>query len=243
MDSTDTLVAELSYFRYALERSDIDLEAQLKALADTVRLTVDSYLGLRITLIAEGHSFTVTAMERLVHPGDIASSARLPLAALTGVEPGSMIVFYAGNAGAFVDLAADSSFALGRKPRLFLDDQLHGPRVIPGMSGLSDVSQVNQAIGILLARGHTPGGARAELRRKTRLAEITVGPAAERLIQASQQSPRTCMHPALNGLEPARRVRGQKGTRRTPVDETFDELRAVLSRGAAREPGIDPPRT
>jgi hypothetical protein len=246
MDSTDTLIADLSYFRHALERSDIDLEAQLKALADTVRRTVDSYLGLRVTLIAEGHSFTVTAMQRLVHRGDIASSARLPLAALTGVEAGSMIVFFAGHAGAFRGLAADPRFALRMKPMprgIYLDDQLQGPRVISGMSGLSDVSQVNQAIGILLARGHTIDGARAELRRLTGLTEITGGPAASRLIQASQQPPGTGKHAARNGLEPARRVRGETGTRRTPVDETFAELRAVLSGGAATEPDIAPPRT
>ncbi len=43
----------------------------------------------------------MAAMERLVQPGDIASSARLLLAALTGAKPGSVIVFYAGDAGAF----------------------------------------------------------------------------------------------------------------------------------------------
>ncbi len=43
---------------------------------------------------------------------------------------------------------------------LVLGDQLQGPRVIAGVSGLSDMAQVNLAIGILLARGHTHDSAR-----------------------------------------------------------------------------------
>lgn len=197
MENPDVVAAELSHLDHAIQRTGIKLEARVRALADTVRLTVDSYLGMRITMIVEGHSLTVTAMERFLDPGDIVASARLPLAALTGVEPGSMIVFYASMAGAFVDLAADLGFALGvRLDGLIVDDHPLGPRVLSGVAGMSDMSQVNQAIGILIARGHTHDSARTELRRLARLVEITLVPAAQRLIQASRRPPGPASVPA-----------------------------------------------
>jgi hypothetical protein len=188
MEDTDTLAVELRYLDHAVQRTGINLAARIRALAGTVRLTVESYLGMRITLICQGHSLTVTAMERSPDQGEIAASARLPLAALTGAEPGSMIVFYAAHAGAFLDLAADLSFELGvRLDRLSIEDPHLGPPVLSGITGLSDLSQVNQALGILIGRGHTHEGARTELRRLARLAEATLVPAAQRLIQASQR--------------------------------------------------------
>lgn len=197
MESTDTPFTDLGHLDHAVQRTGINLEARVRALADTVRLTVDSYLGMRVTLVAEGHSLTVTAMERFVDPAAIAASARLPLAALTGVEPGSMIVFYASKAGAFVGLADDLGFALGvRLDGLTVDDHPLGPRVLSGVAGLSDMSQINQAIGILIARGHTQQTARTELRRLARLVEITLIPAAQRLIHASQRPPGPASIPA-----------------------------------------------
>jgi hypothetical protein len=195
-EKTDTLSADLSYLDQAVQRTGVNLEARVRALADTVRLSVDSYLGMRITLIAGDHALTVTAMERFTDPGDIAASARLQLAALTSAEPGSVIVFYASRAGAFVDLANDLGFALGVRPDgLTIDDHPAGPRVLSGVAGLSDMAQVNQAIGILIARGHTHQSARTELRRQTRLSEITLVPAAQRLILASQRPSRPAIVP------------------------------------------------
>jgi hypothetical protein len=188
------LTADLSFLTHDLERRSSDLKAPLRSLADTVRRMVESYLGLTITLSVDGHPVIVTAMDRFTDPGDIAASARLPLAVVSGVEPGCVIVFYASNAGAFVDLAADLGYALG--VQLVLDDHLPAPPLESGVVGLSDMSQVNQALGILLGRRYTLEGARTELLRLVRLGEITLVPAAQRLIQANQRPPGPASIPA-----------------------------------------------
>ncbi|PZS30871.1 MAG: hypothetical protein DLM58_12890 [Pseudonocardiales bacterium] len=91
MPNTHTLSSDLTVLTHALQRRGTDLETQIRGLADSTRRAVDSYLGMRLTLIIEGHSITVTAMNGSVAPGDILASARLPLAALSGAEPGSVI--------------------------------------------------------------------------------------------------------------------------------------------------------
>jgi len=172
-----TLVADLKSLTDALDQPGTDLEALLRGLADDARRAVGSYLGLKMTLIVDGHQVTLTAMDELANPGDIATTALLPLPALIDAEPGSVIVFYAGKAGAFVDFAADLSFTLGlRLDVIVLDEHLTPPHAV---SGLNEMSQVNQAIGILIERGHTPEHARAGLDRIAGLVGITVRGAAQ----------------------------------------------------------------
>jgi hypothetical protein len=194
MPNLDKLTADLIDLAHALERPGRDLEARLRALADTIRHQIESYLGLTITLISDGHPLTVTAMDRLTDPGDITASARLPLDAIGAAAPGSMIVFYAGDTDAFLDLAAELGSTSGL--RLILDDHILGGRVVSDVAGLSDLSQVNQAIGILIARGYPPAGARTELRRLAHRAELSLVPAAQRLIYTNRRPPGPASIPA-----------------------------------------------
>ena len=187
MEFSATLVADLKSLTDALDQPGTDLEALLRGLADDARRAVRSYLGLKMTLIVDGHQVTLTAMDELANPGDIATTALLPLPALIDAEPGSVIVFYAGKAGAFVDFAADLSFTLGlRLDVIVLDEHLTPPHAV---SGLNEMSQVNQAIGILIERGHTPEGARTELHHFARVAQITVRAAAQQHIHATARRP------------------------------------------------------
>jgi hypothetical protein len=74
-------------------------------------------------------------------------------------------VLYAATPGAFVDLAADLSYALGLdRTHLVLDQHLIAPTAGSGM-GLDTQSAINQAIGVLIGGGHTLESARHELDR------------------------------------------------------------------------------
>jgi hypothetical protein len=56
------------------------------------------------------------------------------------------------------------------------------------------MTHINQAIGILIGRGHTPEGASTELHRLAQTAETTIRVAARQLLHATPLRP---------GLEPA----------------------------------------
>lgn len=75
-------------------------------------------------------------------------------------------MLYAAAPGAFVDLAADMSYALGLAPALLpLDDDTAAPVQSSGITGLHAQAIVNQALGVLIGRGHTPETADEELKR------------------------------------------------------------------------------
>jgi len=80
------------------------------------------------------------------------------------------VVFYAGRPGAFVDLAADTRFAYGLDGDVVLDGHLahldRAARVHPGVNGSDETRVINQAIGVLIERGHLPGEAHEELLRR-----------------------------------------------------------------------------
>jgi hypothetical protein len=180
------LVADLKALTDVLDEPGVDLEQLLRTLAVDAQRAVDSYLGLAMTLIIDGYPITLTAIDAV----DIATSLRLPLDVLGDADPGSVLVLYAAKPGAFVDLAADFSFALGLSPGIVaLDDDLTPTNVSPGLIGLAELAQVNQAIGILIERGHLPDGARAELHRLADRGHTTVAAAARQVISITRPGP------------------------------------------------------
>lgn len=189
--------ADLRSLTDALDQLGIDLEGLLRALLEDIRLAVPSYLGLTITSIIDGYPVTLTALDTDTDTDTISASVMLPLTALDSAEVGSTIVFYARNAGAFVDFAADVCYALGiEAAQVVLDDHLSAPvdtfrATAPGghahLSGLHRVSQHNQAIGILLAEGFLPEHAAAELHRRAQRDGISTSAAAQQLIESISQ--------------------------------------------------------
>jgi hypothetical protein len=101
----------------------------------------------------------------------------VPLALLDpDFEAASRIVFYAGTAGALVDLAADLQFALcgGSTAGLLADHvpariQLDADPPPPtrgfSLSGLAELSAIERAVGVLIVQGHHPDHAHRTLRR------------------------------------------------------------------------------
>jgi hypothetical protein len=160
------LSAQLGALTSTLDDPGIDLEAVIATLTADVTAAVPSFLGLTMTLLLSGRPVTVTAID-----ADLAATAgaslQLPLDPLAGAAPGSSVVFYAGRPGAFVDLAADTRYAYGLDGDVVLDAHLTSlPRaagVHPGVNGSDEMTLINQAIGVLIARGHPPEEAHDEL--------------------------------------------------------------------------------
>jgi hypothetical protein len=179
---------------------DRALTDSLTALAIDLQTAVPSYLGLQVTLFLDGWPVSLTAF------GDIdgarpATSLRLSLSSMgPGFDPGSRIVFYAERPGAFVDLAADVGYLQrvrgpgnpanavdgdrdGQQPAVALDVDLPPVSVISGLSGLREYVVINQAMGMLIERGHRPDHARAALRRAAAIDGLALPDYAARLVE------------------------------------------------------------
>ena len=176
----------------ALDDRGADLAELLRTLTEDVGLAVPSFLGLSVSLLVGGDALGWTAMIEPHAGHEIGTSARLPLVALGRVEGSSEIVFYAGTPGGFVDLAADVSFVLGIDPStVVLDDDLIPPEHSGGVSGLADVSLVNQAVGALIDRMGGAEAARAELGRLADTGRHSVLQAAIEVVRSTAAPPRS----------------------------------------------------
>jgi hypothetical protein len=189
VEVSDAVTADLAALSEALEDPDADLAELVHRLGDSCSLAVGSYLGFSISLVVDEVVVSVSVLEEFLDPSEIATSVMFSLTALGDHAPGGEIVLYAGTPGAFVDLAADLTYALRAGPdAVRLDQHLTPPDPALGASGTA-LSEQNQAIGILLERGHDHDKALAELKRLARLDAISVQSAAQRLIKSATQSP------------------------------------------------------
>ena len=176
----------------------------LQALSRDLALALGSYVGLQVSLLDRGHPIVLTSFLPGTTPADIATSLRLPLTVLqlddVTVDDGSEIVLYASTPGAFVDLAADLSYALhlpdpsmpadagevdGQAARIRLDGDLTPSSFESRLTGVGDVSTVNRAVGFLMAEGLHPEDAHRELARRAAATGITVLMYASQLIRPS----------------------------------------------------------
>jgi hypothetical protein len=166
MDFPHPLSEQLEVLTTALADPGADLRVIIAALAADVTAAVPSFLGLSMTLLLDGRPVTVTAID-----ADLAAAAGasllLPLDPLAGAAPGSSVLFYAGRPGAFVDLAADTRYAYSLDGDVVLDPHLtpqpRGRPLRPGVNGTDEITLINQAVGVLIARGHFPEEAHDEL--------------------------------------------------------------------------------
>lgn len=148
----------------ALDDTSPDLLGSAKRFAGMVSETVASYLGLQITLLHPDRPLRLTLWAD-PNVSTAAEQVRSSLAlSMPGAGPVPRIVLFAAGPGAFADLAADlawlSGVALSEVP---LDQHL-APEPGPDHHRvIRDMSLVNQAIGVLIARGYTIEDARARL--------------------------------------------------------------------------------
>lgn len=177
MPLTAAMTAALAPLSVALHDpvcDDIDLEELLSEFAAATKRVVHSYLGMSLSITSAVGNFSLTAMDDPRHLTDIVASLHLPLKTTPGATTNSTVTFYAGKAGAFVDLAADIGWILRLTPELLI---LNGHLTIPDQdsnTGSGPISLANQAIGVLIERGHRPEDAASELHRLARRAGLSL---------------------------------------------------------------------
>ena len=166
MDHSNSFWTGLGHLTDTLDKAPTNLDVELGRLSDDLAHAVDSYLGLSIKITLESGPVSLTTW-RGTGGSAVGSSMLIPLPLICASAPGSALILYAAAPGAFVDLSAELSFALGQPLAAFvLDAHLteHLPcRADPQITGLSDFSNVNRAIGVLLACGRTSEQAQSEL--------------------------------------------------------------------------------
>jgi hypothetical protein len=194
VEFTAALAADLATLTETLDDSDAVIAETLQELAADARLAVRSYLGLSVAITVSGQQINLTALDDRTRPGDILASLLLPPPLAkpdsNGAEPLIALILYAGKPGAFIDLAADLSWLTHRDLSEFaLDEHLtlgHDP---DEPSGLGGVSVINQAIGMLIARGHLPEDAEREITARAARADVDRHTAAGHILASLGDCP------------------------------------------------------
>jgi hypothetical protein len=195
VDLPAAVLAHVQNLTASIGQDDRDLSDTLAALATALRSTATSYCGFQLTVVGNQWPVTLTAFDD-GHDAPIGTSLRIPLGLVSRMVDGeSRVVFFAGTPGAFTDLAADLSHALGGIPvngrsstANNADD--HGTRVdghrkvieldidlLPasrtsGLTGLAELTVLNRALGMLIQQGHDIEQAHQLLRREAAAAGV-----------------------------------------------------------------------
>jgi hypothetical protein len=166
---TAALAAELEILTAALDQPGADVARSVRQLALNAAAGVTTYLGLSVLVGRSDPPFVFTALADGVAADDIGTSLRVELPGV-GDGGGRLTVavnLYAGSPGAFVDLAADLAWLTARPLSDFVLDQ-HLDIPTPSNTGTQlQASVINQAIGVLIGRGHTPEQAHWQLDTQT----------------------------------------------------------------------------
>lgn len=151
----------------AADGARVDLGASLTRTVQAARAAVESYVGLTVTTGPDASDLRFTVLHDGASSADVRASLRVPFRTGSADASSPAVVFYASAPGAFVDLAADIAWLTGRETvELALDDHLHRLDDADGAGTVAARSAIDQAIGVLLARGRTPEQARADLERR-----------------------------------------------------------------------------
>jgi hypothetical protein len=202
---------QLDVLTDALEDPGTDLPTVLAVLVDDLRTAIPSELGLTVTITQAGDTITLTTVEPLA-PATTGASLHLPLDEVTAANPGSTVTFYAARPGAFVDLAEDIRYACRLDGQVVIDGHLHDPlpaagaRGWTGVTGLAELSVINQAIGVLIELGHPPGTARTVLQHRANQTDTALGATAQHLIDEHTPTLRN-QHPHVTEIHQSGRWR------------------------------------
>ena len=206
MDLPAAVLVHVQDLTASIGQDDRDLSATLVALTTALRSTATSYCGFQLTIVENQWPVTLTAFTD-DHDVPVRTSLRLPLGLVSRMVDGeSRVVFFAGNPGAFTDLAADLSHALGGIPVdgrsstannkdhhathvdghrrvIELDADLPPVSRRSGLTGLAELTVLNRAIGILVDQGHDIEQAHHVLRRGAAVAGVELLIYAARLLR------------------------------------------------------------
>jgi hypothetical protein len=159
------LAASLGILTAALDESGADVLHSLHQLGVDAEAAIPSYLGLSVIVDSSDPPFRFTTLEDGA-ADDVRTSLRLTLPDVGDgrASPSVAFILYARTPGTFVDLTADLAWLTGRPLSDFvLDQHLSVPAGSDTGTYLRTASVINQAIGVLIGRGCTPGHAHREL--------------------------------------------------------------------------------
>ncbi|CCQ13547.1 putative uncharacterized protein [Rhodococcus sp. AW25M09] len=164
------LLADLARLTTALDSSTVDLAQLVDRLSADIDAAVSAVVSISLTVIVDGEYFEVSASTGGSADRLPASSLRLTLADPRSTGSEKYLLILSGTAGALVDFAADVSYSLGLDGDAAVLDRhlrIDGEAGLPvyGSHALAAVSEVNQAIGVLIAGGRSATEGRAELHR------------------------------------------------------------------------------
>jgi hypothetical protein len=183
VENSPALVEGLTLLSDALDDPITDLQAVLSVLTDDLAAAIPSYLGLTVTLHVQDDSVIVSTLD--AGPVDVRASLLLPLSPSGSSEVTGSVAFYSGSGGAFIDLADDAKWIFNLDGPPVLDAHLPAAGSEPGgIRGLTALSDLNQAIGVLVEDGHTPHDAHTELRRRAHRDGQSITDAAASLLEA-----------------------------------------------------------
>ena len=210
MDLPATVLAHLHDLTASIGQDDQDLADPLTALTAALRSTASSYCGFQLTIVENHWPVTLIAFTD-GHDVRVGTSLGLPLALVSRFDGQSRVVFFAGTPGAFTDLAADLSYALGGIPVdqappavdgvdqrgtradgqrrvIELDADLPPRSRVSGLTGLAELTVLNRGIGMLVAQGHDIEQAHQVLRQEAAAAEVEPHIYAARILRRRDQS-------------------------------------------------------
>ena len=183
MEVPTALLSDLAQLADSVDLDAGLLQTPLSALVAELRAAVGSYRGLQLTVVRDGQPVTLTDISDPDEDGSIVTSLRVPLSVLgPSHDARSRVVFYASVAGSLIDLATDLGYVLKtatirydsepegavregdglagpahvRPPVLILDTDVPQNPAVSGLTGLSEMSAVDRAVGIMIERGHHP---------------------------------------------------------------------------------------
>jgi hypothetical protein len=205
VDPPAALLAHLQDLTASIGQDDQDLHDTLEALTAALHSTASSYCGFQLTIVENQWPVTLTAFTD-GHNVRVGTSLGLPLGLVSRVDGESRVVFFAGTPGAFTDLAADLSYALGGIP---VDQaspavdgvdhrrtRVHGRRRVieldadlpplyrkSGLTGLVELTELNRATGMLVSQGYDVEQAQDQLRRNAAAAGVEPHAYAARILR------------------------------------------------------------
>lgn len=187
MKSNPQLIAALASLTAGLDDPTVDLHERLAELVAALTESIDSLVSVALTVMVDHRPFSVAVP---VRQGVVAvTSVSIPLRRQSGPDTESRLVLLAGTPGAFVDLVADISFAMNSDPATIdMDTQL--PAAVtsgddPGVDmqrDLEDRSAIDQALGVLLARGATMQAASMHLSQRAQRDDVSMADAARAVL-------------------------------------------------------------
>ncbi len=152
----------------ALDGPGADLPAIIAVLMEDLSGAVPSFLGMTITITEDDLRLVLPTLND-DRRRSARASLRLPLGR-PGSSPVGHIVLFARWPDAFIGLATDARHRAQGAGQIVVDADLgddNPPRTSETWTSetLSERGEVNQAIGLLIDRGHPPDEARAQLER------------------------------------------------------------------------------